>query len=191
VSLALFALVAAIWGVLLIPLARRGRAELAAWAPARDTPARLSRGARPWTAGDPPAGDPPALGPDPEAAAALALHARRRAARRRTEARRRRTLLVLAVATAAGLRVWAALGGRWWVAPATAGGLLVAYLAVLVGMAWRRSRATVAWRRARPARPAEREARRWRPGRAHAVRAARRRARRAAAGCGPVAPTTE
>ena len=185
-SLALFALVAAIWGVLLIPLARRGHAELAAWATPRDTPARLSRGARPWTTGDPPAEEP-----DSEAAAALALHARRRAARRRTEARRRRTLLVLAVAAAAGLRVWAALGGRWWVAPATAGCLLVAYLAVLVGMAWRRSRATVAWRRARPARPAEREARRWRPGRAHAVRAARRRARRAAAGCGPVAPTTE
>jgi len=30
VSLALFALVAAIWGVLLIPLARRGHVELAA-----------------------------------------------------------------------------------------------------------------------------------------------------------------
>jgi len=200
VSLALFALVAAIWGVLLIPLARRGHAELAAWATPRDTPARLSRGARPWTTGDPPAEEP-----DPEAAAALALHARRRAARRRTEARRRRTLLVLAVATAAGLRVWAALGGRWWVAPATAGGLLVAYLAVLVGMAWRRSRATIAWRRARPARLAGREARRWRPGRVHAVRAARaawrgragrrraarRRASSAAPGCGPVAPTTE
>ena len=71
--------------------------------------------------------------------------------------------MVLAVATAAGLRAWAALGGRWWVAPATAGGLLVAYLAVLVGMAWRRSRATVAWRDGRPARLAERRARRWRP----------------------------
>jgi hypothetical protein len=176
VSLALFALVAAIWGVLLIPLARRGHAELAAWAPQRDTPARLARGARPWTTGDPPADDDPY----PEAAAALALHARRRAARRRTAARRRRSLLVLAVATAAGLRAWAALGGRWWVAPAAAGGLLAAYLAVLVGMAWRRSRATIAWRRPRTARLVERGARRWRPGRV-----------RAAPGCGPVAPTTE
>jgi hypothetical protein len=158
VSLALFALVAAIWGVLLLPLARRGHAELAAWAPPRDTQARLSRGARPWTTGDPPADDP-----DPEAAAALALHARRRAARRRAAARRRRTLLLLAVAMAVGLRAWVALGGRWWVAPVAAGGLLVAYLAVLVGMAWRRSRATIAWRRARPARAAAREARRWRP----------------------------
>jgi hypothetical protein len=202
VSLALFALVAAIWGILLIPLARRGRAELAAWAPARDTPARLSRGARPWTAGD-----PPADGPDPEAAAALALLGRRRAARRRTAARRRRTLLVLAVATAAGLRAWAALGGRWWVAPAAAGGLLVAYLAALLGMAWRRSRAGVepARRGARPARLAGRKARRRRPGPVRAAetawrgraaghrRAARRRASgvSGAPGCGPVAPTTE
>jgi len=201
VSLALFALVAAIWGVLLIPLARRGRAELAAWAPARDTPVRLSRGARPWTAGDPPAGGPPAAGPDPDAAVALALLRRRRATRRRTAARRRRTLLVLAVATAAGLRAWAALGGRWWVAPAAAGGLLVAYLAVLVGMARRRSRATLAPRGARPARLAGREARRRRPGPVRAVgdawrgRAAAPGVRAsgvsAAPGCGPVAPTTE
>jgi hypothetical protein len=203
VSLALFALVAAIWGVLLIPLARRGRAELAVWAPERDTPARLSRGARPWTtAGDPSSDGPPADGPDPEAAEALALLGRRRAARRRTAARRRRTLLVLAVATAAGLRAWAALGGRWWVAPTAAGGLLVAYLAVLVGMAWRGSRATLARRGARPPRPAGREARRRRPGPVRAAETAwRGRAtarwrvgRRRASGapsCGPVAPTTE
>jgi len=181
VSLALFALVAAIWGVLLIPLARRGRVELAAWAPVRDTPARLSRGARPWTTGDPPAEDP-----DPEAAAAQALRERRRAARRRTAARRRRTLLVLAAATAAGLRAWAALGGRWWVAPAVAGGLLVAYLAILFGMAWRRSRVAsrLAKREAQPERVRVAVRRRG---------AARRRvgSARAAPGCGPVAPTTE
>jgi hypothetical protein len=158
VSLALFALVAAIWGVLLIPLARHGHAEPAT-PPPRDTPARLARGARPWTTGDPPAEEDP----DPDAAAALALRARRRGARRRTAARRRRALLLLAVATATGLRAWAALGGRWWVAPAAAGGLLAAYLAVLVATAWRRSRARVAWRRARPASLAERAARRWRP----------------------------
>jgi hypothetical protein len=168
VSLALFALVAAIWGILLLPLARRGHAEPAAWAPRRDTPARLSRGARPWTAGDPPADGPD---PDPGAAAALARRARRRAARRRTAARRRRTLLLLAAATAAGLRAGAALGGRWWVAPAAAGGLLVAYLAILVGMAWRRSRATPARRGVGPVRLAGRVARRRR--------------------LGPVAPTTE
>jgi hypothetical protein len=158
-SLALFALVAAIWGVLLIPLARHGHAELATLPPRRDTPARLARGARPWITGDPPAGQ----GPDPEAAAALALRARRRAARRRTAARRRRALLLLAVATAAGLRAWAAFGGRWWVAAAMAGGLLAAYLAVLVGTAWRRSRARAAWRRPRSASLAGRAARRWRP----------------------------
>ncbi|HEU4397874.1 MAG TPA: hypothetical protein VFU54_08590 [Actinomycetota bacterium] len=188
-SLALFALVAAIWGVLLIPLARHGRAELAAWAPGRDTPARLSRGARPWTTGDPPGEDP-----DPAAAAALALRARRGAARRGTAARRRRTLLVLAAATAAGLRAWAALGGRWWVAPAVAGGLLVAYLAILVGMGWRRSRvaARLAGREARP-RPVRVAEDAWRGRVAARRRAARRRASsaRAAPGCGPVAPTTE
>jgi hypothetical protein len=129
VSLALFALVAAIWGVLLVPLARgAGPAPL----PRRDRPGRLSRGARPWTTGDLPAADP---GPDPEAAATLALRARRRAT-----VRRRRALLVLAAATAAGLRAWAAAGGRWWVAPGAAGGLLAAYLATLVGMARRRTR---------------------------------------------------
>jgi hypothetical protein len=166
-SLALFALVAAIWGVLLIPLARHGHADLTTLPPPRDTPARLARGARPWTTGDPPAGEDP----DPEAAAALALRARRRAARRRTAARRRRALLALAVATATGLRAWAALGGRWWVAPAVAGGLLAAYLAVLVGVAWRRSRATPVRRDLGPARLAGRVARRRR--------------------VGPVAPTTE
>jgi hypothetical protein len=160
VSLALFALVAAIWGVLLIPLARHGHAEPAT-PPPRDTPARLARGARPWTTGDPPTEEDP--DPDPEAAASLALLARRRAARRRTAARRRRAVLLLAVATAAGLRAWAAFGGRWWVAAAAAGGLLAAYLAVLVAAAWRCSRARIAWRRARPASLAERTARRWRP----------------------------
>jgi hypothetical protein len=139
VSLALFALVAAIWGVLLVPFARgAGPAPL----PRRDRPGRLSRGARPWSTGDLPAVDP---GPDAETAAALALRTRRRAARRRTTARRRRVLLVLAVAMAAGLRAWATAGGRWWVAPVAGGGLLAAYLATLVGMAWRRTR------RARPA----------------------------------------
>jgi hypothetical protein len=177
VSLALFALVAAIWGVLLIPLARHGRVEPVAWAPRRDTPARLARGARPWTAGDPPADDP-----DPAAAAARALFARRRAARRRTAARRRRTLLVLAVTAAAGLRGWAALGGRWWIAPAVAGGLLVAYLATLSWMAWRR--------RPRPVRAVERA---WRRRAAACWRTVRRRASAAspAPGRGPVAPTTE
>jgi hypothetical protein len=168
VSLALFALVAAIWGVLLLPLARRGHAEPAAWAPRRDTPARLSRGARPWTAGDPPADD---AAPDPEGMAARARRARRRAALRRTAARRRRALLLLAVATAAGLRAWAVLGGRWWVAPAAAGGLLLAYLAVLVAAARRRSLATPRRRGVRRVRLAGRVARRQR--------------------LGPVAPTTE
>ena len=167
-SLALFALVAAIWGILLLPLARRGHAEPAAWAPRRDTPARLSRGARPWTAGDPPA-DGADL--DPEAAASRARRARRRAALRRTAARRRRALLLLALATAAGLRAWAVLGGRWWIAPAAAGGLLLAYLAILVAAAWRRSRATPGRRSVRRVRLTGRVARRRR--------------------LGPVAPTTE
>jgi hypothetical protein len=168
VSLALFALVAAIWGILLLPLARRGHAEPAAWAPRQDTPARLSRGARPWTAGDPPADDPNL---DPEAAAARRRRARRRAALRRTAARRRHALLLLVLATAAGLRAWAILGGRWWVAPAAAGGLLLAYLAVLVAAARRRSRAVTGRRAVQRVRLAGRVARRRR--------------------LGPVAPTTE
>jgi hypothetical protein len=137
VSLALFALVAAIWGVLLLPLARGG--EPAAPARRRDTPGRLARGARPWTAGDP----PDVEDPDPDEAVALALLARRRAARRRAAVRRRRALLVLAAATAAGLRAWAVAGGRWWVAAAAAGGLLAAYLVTLFATAWRRSRPSV------------------------------------------------
>jgi hypothetical protein len=177
VSLALFALVAAIWGVLLVPLARgAGPAPL----PRRDRPGRLSRGARPWTTGDLPAADPDPDPPDPEAAATLAVRARRRAARRRTTVRRRRVLLVLAVATAAGLRAWAAAGGRWWVAPVAAGGLLAAYLAALVGMAWRRTRR---------ARPAGREAGRALP---TVDLLAPQDPRRGRAGWGgPVAPSTE
>jgi hypothetical protein len=138
VSLAVFALVVVIWVVLLIPLARRGRAELAA--EASQGGLRLSSGgARPWTTGHLELDDDPddaAL----EAAGAKARLARRRAASRRAAGRRRRMLLLLVVATAAGLRAWAALGGRWWLAAATAGVLLATYLLTLAGLGWRRSR---------------------------------------------------
>jgi hypothetical protein len=141
VSLAVFALVVVIWAALLIPLARRGRAELAAEA----SKGRLrlsSGGARPWTTGDlpEPPDDDPDGDPGEELLEAAARLARRRAASRRAAGRRRRMLLVLAVATAAGLRAWAGLGGRWWLAAATAGALLAAYLLTLAGLGWRRTR---------------------------------------------------
>ena len=110
-SLAVFALVVVIWAVLLVPLARRGRAELAF--EASEGGSRLSSGgARPWTSGTFPA-EP--TDEDLEAAATAARLARRRAAARRAATRRRRVLLVLAVATAAGSRAWAVLGaaGGW------------------------------------------------------------------------------
>jgi hypothetical protein len=116
VSLAVFALVVVIWVVLLVPLARRGRAELAA--EAAEGNLRLSRGARPWTTGNLPAHPD---GDDLEAAAAGAR-------------------LVLVAATVAGLRAWAVLGGRWWAAGAAAGLLLAGYLLTLAGLGWRRSR---------------------------------------------------
>jgi hypothetical protein len=137
VSLAVFALVVVIWVVLLVPLARRGRAELAAQASEGGSRLR-SGGARPWTSGDLPADEP--TDEDLEAAAAAAWLARRRAASRRAATSRRRVLLLLAVATAAGSRAWAVLGGRWWLAAATAGLLLAGYLLSLVGLGWRRSR---------------------------------------------------
>jgi hypothetical protein len=136
VSLAVFALVVAIWMALLVPLARRGRAELAA--EASEGGRRLSTGGvRPWTTGDLP-GEPT----DEELAAAelAARLARRRASRRRAATRRRRALLALAVATAAGSRAWAVLGGRWWLAAAVAGALLAGYLLTLLGLGWRRAR---------------------------------------------------
>ena len=135
VSLAVFALVVVIWVVLLVPLARRGRAELAA--EASEGGSRLPGGARPWTTGNLPA-EP--TDDDLEAAAAAAWLARRRAARRRAATRRRRILLLLVVATAAGSRAWAVLGGRWWLAAAVAGLLLTGYLLTLIGLGWRRSR---------------------------------------------------
>jgi hypothetical protein len=141
VSIAVFALVAVIWVVLLIPLARRGRAELAAEAA---DPTRLSRGAgaRPWRTWDLP--DDGADGEDDELEVAVAARlARRRAARRRAAVRRRRVLGVLVVATAAGLRAWAGLGGRWWVPAAAAGLLLAGYLVALAGLGWRRARRPV------------------------------------------------
>jgi hypothetical protein len=152
VSLAVFALVVVIWVVLLVPLARRGRAELAF--EASEGGSRLSSGgARPWTGGTLPA-EP--TDEDLEAAATAARLARRRAA-----TRRRRVLLVLAVATAAGSRAWAVLGGRWWLAAAVAGLLLAGYLLTLAGLGWRRSRR----RRARPggARAAPGRRGRWAP----------------------------
>ena len=141
-SLAVFALVVVIWVVLLVPLARRGRAELAY--EASEGGRRLtSGGARPWTTGNLPA-EP--TDEELEAAAAAARLARRRAAARRAATRRRRVLLVLVVATAAGSRAWAVLGGRWWLATAGAGLLLAGYLLTLVAVGWRRSRR----RRSRP-----------------------------------------
>jgi hypothetical protein len=129
VSLAVFALVVVVWVVLLVPLARRGRAELAA--EASEGGRRLtSGGARPWTSWNLPADDEPT---DEELAAA-ALAARRAATRSR------RVLLVLVLATAAGSRAWAMGGGRWWLAAAVTGALLAGYLLTLVGLGWRRAR---------------------------------------------------
>src|SRR5918995_2633534 len=76
VSLAVFALVVVIWVALLVPLSRRGRAELAA--EASEGGSRLSSGgARPWTNGNIPA-EP--TEDELEAAAVAARLARRRAA---------------------------------------------------------------------------------------------------------------
>ena len=77
-SLAVFALVVVIWVALLVPLSRRGRAELAA--DASEGGSRLSSGgARPWTNGNIPA-EP--TEDELEAAAVAARLARRRAAAR-------------------------------------------------------------------------------------------------------------
>ena len=152
-SLAVFALVVAIWMALLVPLARRGRAELAAGASQGGS--RLSSGgARPWTTGNLPA-EPT---DDELAAADLAARlARRRASRRRAAVRRRRVLLALVVATAAGSRAWAVLGGRWSLAAAAVGLLLAGYLLALAGLGWARAR-----RRGRvAARPAAGRRGRW------------------------------
>jgi hypothetical protein len=136
VSLAVFALVVVIWVVLLVPLARRGRAELAF--EASEGGSRLSSGgARPWTAGDRPEAP---TDEELEAAAVAAWLAGRRATARRAATRRRRILGVLAVATAAGSRAWVVLGGRWWLATAVAGLLLAGYLLALAGLGRRRSR---------------------------------------------------
>jgi hypothetical protein len=136
VSLAVFALVAVIWVALLVPLARRGRAELAA--EASEGGSRLSsRGARPWTSGNLPTKP---TEDELETAAVAARLARRRVAARRAATRRRRVLLLLVLATAAGSRAWAMGGGRWWLAAAVTGALLAGYLLTLVGLGWRRAR---------------------------------------------------
>jgi hypothetical protein len=145
VSLAVFALVVAIWVVLLVPIARRGRAELAAEA-SEGTSRLRSGGARPWTSGNLP------VEPGDEGLEAV-RRARRRAVagRQRRQAaarRRRRVLLLLVVATAAGSRAWVVLGGRWWLAAAAAGLLLAGYLLALVAL----GRARVAGVRPSPAR---------------------------------------
>ena len=146
-SLAVFALVVVIWVALLVPLARRGRAELAA--EASEGGSRLtSGGARPWTSGNLPT-EP--TGEELEAAEAAARLARRRASRRRAAVRRRRVLLALAVATAAGSRAWAVLGGRWSLAAAAAGLLLAGYLLTLAGLGWTRARRRHGRAAARPA----------------------------------------
>jgi hypothetical protein len=156
VSLAVFALVVVIWVVLLVPLARRGRAELAAEASEGGSRLR-SGGARPWTTGDlPDDGDDP--DDDREAAAVPA----RPGGGPGAAVRRRRVLLLLAVTTAAGSRAWAVLGGRWWLAAAGAGLLLAGYLVGLAVLGRRRSRRRRG--RARPAGPASWWAEPSRPG---------------------------
>jgi hypothetical protein len=136
VSLAVFALVVVIWVALLGPLARRGRAELAA--EASEGGRRLSTGgARPWTSGNLPT-EP--SDDELEAAAVAARRARRRVAARRAANRRRRVLLVLVVATAAGSRAWTVLGAHWWLAAAVAAALLAGYLLTLAGLGWARAR---------------------------------------------------
>jgi hypothetical protein len=136
VSLAVFALVVAIWVVLLVPIARRGRAELAAEASEGGSRLR-SGGARPWTSGNLPA-EP--SDEDLEVAVEAAHRARRRAVARRAATRRRRVLLLLVVAMAAGSRAWVVLGGRWWLAATAAGLLLAGYLLALVDLGRRRAR---------------------------------------------------
>jgi hypothetical protein len=131
-----FALVVVIWVALLGPLARRGRAELAA--EASEGGRRLSTGgARPWTSGNLPT-EP--SDDELEAAAVAARRARRRVAARRAATRRRRVLLVLVVATAAGSRAWTVLGAHWWLAAAVAAALLAGYLLTLAGLGWARAR---------------------------------------------------
>ena len=150
-SLAVFALVVVIWVALLVPIARRGRAELAADASEGGT--RLSSGgARPWNTGNLPAE------PTGEELEAAAEAARRRAARRRAVTRRRRVLVLLVVAAAAGSRAGAVLGGRWWLAAAVTGLPLAGYLVTLVGLGWHRSRRRRARAASRPGRAA-----RWAP----------------------------
>jgi hypothetical protein len=127
VSIALFAVAAAIWAAIIVPaVARRLRAERAA-----GPPAVALRGDR--------------LGhvrrlPAPE----------HRPARRRPHpavARRRRLLAGLGLLAVAALRAGAAFGGRWWLAAAVAGGLPMAYLAALAGSRRRAGRARRAARR--------------------------------------------
>ena len=156
-GLAVFALVVVIWVALLVPLARRGRAELAF--EASEGGRRLtSGGARPWTTGNLPA-EP--SDEELEQADVAARLARRRAVSRRAATRRRRVLLALMVATAAGSRAWVVLGGRWWLAAAGAGLLLAGYLLTLVTLGWRRSRGRRARAAATRSAPERRE--RWAP----------------------------
>jgi len=77
----------------------------------------------------------------------------RQRARGAAALRRRRVLLALTIAVGAAVRAWYLLGGRWWIAWAVTGTLLLAYLGALVVLGWRRHR---------PAHPAggERPARR-------------------------------
>jgi hypothetical protein len=157
VGVAVFALVVVIWVALLVPLARRGRAELAF--EASEGGRRLtSGGARPWTTGNLPT--EPSDEELEQAAVAVRL-ARRRAASRRAATRRRRALLALVVATAAGARAWVAMGGRWWLAAAAAGLLLAGYLLTLITLGWRRSRRRRARAAATRSAPERRE--RWAP----------------------------
>lgn len=53
-------------------------------------------------------------------------------AHRRAVRRRRQVLLALTIALVAAVRAWYLLGGRWWIAEAVCGALLLAYLVALV-----------------------------------------------------------
>ncbi len=57
---------------------------------------------------------------------------------RQMVARRRRVLVILSIASLAGLRAWVALGGQWWLAAAITGSLLTGYLVALAAAGRRR-----------------------------------------------------
>ena len=123
-SIVLLAILAVMWAAFLLPLVAPGQ--------------RGRSGRPPRAAGARDDGWRPARGSASRGPRRRPTQRQRR--RREAALRRRRVLLTLTIAVGAAVRVWYLVGGIWSTVAVVTAALLLAYLATLLVLGWRRHR---------------------------------------------------